>query len=70
MRTRTEDVTLNTWTVRVDGRDVTDVELDQADVPGVRDMVAGATGGRVSLGLTANMRGILLQLMAAEGRTV
>jgi len=68
MRTRTEDVTLNTWTVRVDGRDVTDVELDEADVPGVRDMVAEATGTRVSLVCTANNRGILLRLLAEAGR--
>ncbi len=66
MRTRTEDVTLDTWTVRVDGRDVTDVELDMADVPKVRDMVAEVTGQRVSLGLTANNRGILLQLLREE----
>ena len=66
MRTRTEDVTLNTWTVRVDGRDVTDVELDQGDVPAVRDMVADADGGRVSLARTANCRGILLRLLGEE----
>jgi hypothetical protein len=66
MRTRTEDVTLNTWTVRVDGQDVCDVELDERDVRGVREMVAGATGARVSLGLTANMRGVLLRLLGEE----
>jgi len=63
MRTRTEDITLNTWTVRVDGQDVTDVELDEGQAGNVRQMVADATGGRVSLGLTANMRGMLLQLL-------
>ena len=68
MRVRTEDVTLDTWTVRVDGQDVTDVELDETSVSGVRNMVAAATGGRVSLGRTANMRGTLLDLLAQAGR--
>ena len=66
MRTRTEDVTLNTWTLRVDGQDVTDVELGGQDVRGVRQMVADATGARVSLGLTANNRGVLLRLLGEE----
>lgn len=62
-RTPTCDVTLDTWTVRVDGRDEVDVELDVAQVCAVRDLVAAATGGRVSLGRTANMRGILLDMI-------
>ena len=68
MRTKTGDVTLNTWTVRVDGRDVTDVELDEADVSAVRQLVAEVTGQRVSLVCTANSRGILLRLLAEAGR--
>ena len=66
MRTRIEDVTLNMWAVRVDGRDVTDVELDECDVHGVRDLVADVEGGRVSLVLTANCRGVLLRLLGEE----
>lgn len=66
MRTPTGDVTLNTWTVRVDGQDVTDIEIDDADVRGVRDMVAEVTGQRVTLCLTANMRGVLLKLLGEQ----
>jgi hypothetical protein len=66
MRIPTKDVTLNTWTVRIDGVDVCDIELNEGDVCGVRDLVADATGARVSLGLTANMRGVLLDLLAEE----
>jgi hypothetical protein len=62
MRTATKDVTLDTWTVRVDGVDVTNVELDDADMPRVRVMVQAATGQRVSMIKTANDRGTLLEL--------
>jgi hypothetical protein len=63
MRTPNSQITLSTWTVRVDGQDVADVELDASDVAGVRDMVAAATGQRVSLGLTAHIRGTLADLI-------
>ena len=65
LRVPTEAVTLDTWTVRVDGRDVCDIEVDLADVCGIRNLVADATGARVSLGLTANMRGTLDTLRQA-----
>jgi hypothetical protein len=62
MRTPTNQVTLTTWTLRVD---VTDLNLTTAaHVSAARDMVADATGQRVSLGLTANIRGTLLDLIA------
>jgi hypothetical protein len=66
MRTPTDQITLNTWTVRVDGQDVADIEIGPANVRGMRDLVADATGQRVSLNLTAHLRGILPQLTATS----
>ncbi len=59
MRTPTDEVTRDTWTVRVDGVDVTDIECDVSAVSGIRGMVADVTGQRVSIGCTANIRGIM-----------
>jgi hypothetical protein len=67
MRVSTNQVTLTTWTLRVDGQDVTDLNLTTiAHVSAARDMVADVTGQRVSLHLTANQRGTLLDLIAAR----
>jgi hypothetical protein len=51
------------WRVRIDGRDVAEVILEDAQVAPFRAMVAEVSDARVSLGLAMNMEGTLVTVV-------
>jgi hypothetical protein len=51
------------WNVRIDGRDVAQVVLEDSQVGPFRAMVAEISGARVSVGLAMNAEGTLVTVL-------